>query len=212
MTMPTTAPPIFLGLLGLIGIACLTRIFFLPGRWNVQWWLNTAPFVAGGVAMLAVLGGGLTPWVSPASMLGGAMAVLATVLIGAALCLTGYTLGTHRRPLALWHQTDDAPEHLVTEGPYARIRHPFYASYLLALVGCTLAAPHWSTLGVLAFLVYRLNRTAAREERRFLASVSFGAAYAAYMRGTGRFVPRLHDIATVFDRIERQAGAGPVPR
>lgn len=197
MTLSITTPAIVLGLLGLIGIAVLTRVFFLPGRWNLQWWLNTGPFVVGGLALLATLAGLIEPWIAPPSTLGGVLAVVAVVLIGAALWLAGFTLGTHRRPLALWHQTDDAPRHLVTEGPYARIRHPFYTSYLLALVGSALAAPHWSTLGVLAVLAWRLNGTAAREERRFLASSSLGAAYAEYMRRTGRFWPRASKLGQV---------------
>jgi protein-S-isoprenylcysteine O-methyltransferase Ste14 len=119
------------------------------------------------------------------------LAVVAVVLMAGALALGGYTLGTHRRRLALWHQDDDAPEHLVEEGPYARIRHPFYTSYLISLSGCVLAAPHGVTAAVLVFVAYRLNRTAAREEARFLASERFGARYRTYMRRTGRFLPVL---------------------
>lgn len=190
MTTTAAAPAIVLGMLSYMGIAALTRVFFLPGRWNVQWWLNTSPFVIGGLGMLAVLIGWIQPVVTTTSALGFAMAVVGTVLIGAGVALAGYTLGTHRMPLALWHQEDDAPRHLVTEGPYARIRHPFYTSYLMALVGSALAAPHAVTFAVLVFLAYRLNGTAAREERRFLASESLGVRYADYMMWTGRFLPR----------------------
>lgn len=192
MTITAATPAIVLGLLSLVWIAVLARIFFLPGEWNLQWWLNTGPFVVGGLGMLGVASGHLIPWVPAEGPLGGALAVAGAVLMALALALSGYTLGTHRRRLALWHQADDAPEHLVTEGPYARIRHPFYTSYLLTLAGCVLAAPHWITLSVLAFLAYRLNGTAAREERRFLASGRFGAAYRAYVERTGRFWPRFY--------------------
>ena len=117
------------------------------------------------------------------------MALAATGVIVASACLMSYTLGTHRRPLALWMQDDDEPCHLVTEGPYRRIRHPFYTSFILLLTGCALAVPHGLTLSMLIFVAYRLNKTAAREEARFLRS-ELASAYAEYMSGTGRFMPR----------------------
>lgn len=183
-------PAIVLGLLGLIWIAILARIFFLPGKWNLSWWLNTGPFIVAGTVMLGVLVGRLEPLVASTSVLGVAMAVTGTVLEACALGLSGWTLGTHRRRLALWHQTDDHPEHLVTEGPYRVVRHPFYSSYILNMVGCVLAAPHGATLAMLMLVAYRLNGTAAREEARFLASEGFGQAYSAYVSRTGRFIPR----------------------
>lgn len=189
MTITPAAPAIVLGLLALIWIAVLARVFFLPGEWNLQWWLNTAPFAAAGVAMGGVLAGVLDPWVAPTSTAGGLMAVASVATVAGALALGGLALGTHRRRLALWHQHDDGPEHLVTEGPYATIRHPFYTSYIVTLVGCTLAAPHVLTTAMLIVAVHRLNRTAAREETRFLASDDLGRRYAEYVRRTGRFVP-----------------------
>lgn len=190
MQITTATPAIVLGAASLVWIAALARIFFLPGAWNVQWWLNTGPFVAGGLAMVGIAAGWLEPLVDPLGGAGGAMASASALVTAAGLVLAGCTMGTHRRRLALWHQTDDEPEHLVTEGPYARIRHPFYTSYLVCLVGCVLAAPHPMTVGVLAVVAYRLNGTAAREERRFLRSGTFGARYGAYVQRTGRFVPR----------------------
>lgn len=189
MSLTITTPAIVLGLSSLIWIAVLARVFFLPGEWNLQWWLNTAPFVAAGMTMLGVVTGRVAPLVDPASVSGTLTAVTAVLLMAGALVLSGFALGAHPRRLALWHQTDDAPEHLVTEGPYAWIRHPFYTSYIVTMIGCVLAAPHWMTLAMLAAVVYRLNGTAAREEARFLASDGFGEPYAAYVRRTGRFVP-----------------------
>jgi protein-S-isoprenylcysteine O-methyltransferase Ste14 len=79
---------------------------------------------------------------------------------------------------------------LVTVGAYRFIRHPMYAS-LLALVWCAfLKNP--SAIGsiVLAPIASGfLVATSVAEERENLAS--FGAAYAAYMKRTRRFVPFL---------------------
>jgi protein-S-isoprenylcysteine O-methyltransferase Ste14 len=92
--------------------------------------------------------------------------------------------------VALWHQRDDAPQHIVTWGAYRRIRHPFYAAFLLILAGAFLFAPSLGTAATLAFGALQLNRTAAGEERRLAAS-AFGADYRTYVARTGRFLPRL---------------------
>jgi len=79
---------------------------------------------------------------------------------------------------------------LVEVGLYRFIRHPMYAS-LLALVWCAYLKNPFAiggivlTLGASGFLI----ATAVAEERENLAS--FGAAYAAYMKRTRRFVPFL---------------------
>ena len=79
---------------------------------------------------------------------------------------------------------------LVTVGAYRWIRHPLYAS-LLAMAWCAYLKDPFAiggialALGASGFLV----ATAVAEERENLAS--FGAAYAAYMKRTRRFVPFL---------------------
>jgi protein-S-isoprenylcysteine O-methyltransferase Ste14 len=79
---------------------------------------------------------------------------------------------------------------LVTVGAYRFIRHPLYAS-LLALVWCAYLKNPFAIGGIVlavgasGFLI----ATAVAEERENLAS--FGAAYAAYMKRTRRFVPFL---------------------
>lgn len=79
---------------------------------------------------------------------------------------------------------------LVTAGIYRWIRHPMYAS-LLALDGCAYLKDPFAAgslvagLGAAGFLI----ATAVAEERENL--VRFGPEYAAYMKGTRRFVPFL---------------------
>jgi protein-S-isoprenylcysteine O-methyltransferase Ste14 len=79
---------------------------------------------------------------------------------------------------------------LVTVGAYRLIRHPMYAS-LLALVWCAYLKNPFAIAGtVLAPIASGfLVATSVAEERENLAS--FGAAYAAYMKRTRRFVPFL---------------------
>jgi protein-S-isoprenylcysteine O-methyltransferase Ste14 len=77
----------------------------------------------------------------------------------------------------------------VTWGLYSRIRHPLYASHILAFLAAAVFFPHWVTLCLLGYMTWALNLTAAKEERRLSAS-AFGQQYRQYMARTGRFFPR----------------------
>jgi protein-S-isoprenylcysteine O-methyltransferase Ste14 len=78
---------------------------------------------------------------------------------------------------------------LLTEGVYARIRHPRYVQIALALLGWTLVANYLATWVVLAVWLAAIYPIVALEERELRER--FGEAYAAYARRVPRFVPRL---------------------
>jgi protein-S-isoprenylcysteine O-methyltransferase Ste14 len=179
-----------IALLMLIWIGLLPRIFFRPGRRNLPWWLNSMPFWIAGVTLLAVAVDVASPYRFGEGWLSAVLPVASLVLSGAAARLLRRALSSHANPPALWHQQDDVPMHLVTDLAYARIRHPLYASFLLTLVACALAAPHGATLLALALGACRLHATAAAEEEKFLHS-DLASQYAAYLKRTGRFVPSL---------------------
>ncbi len=77
---------------------------------------------------------------------------------------------------------------LVTHGPYRWVRHPFYDAMALLILAMSLVAANWYVLltgiVVLSLIVVR-TRT---EEEKLLAR--FGEPYQAYLRHTGRFLPR----------------------
>jgi protein-S-isoprenylcysteine O-methyltransferase Ste14 len=80
---------------------------------------------------------------------------------------------------------------LVTEGAYARCRHPLYQSLLLCSLGVTLALGSLLHLDLLLALATVLSLKARREERRLC---SMHSDYAAYMTSTpaiGPFLPGL---------------------
>lgn len=172
-------------------IGLLPVLFFRRGgRFNLAWFATAAPFFATPLLILLGLFDLLAAPLAVAESLRPLLDFTSLGLAATSIGLIGFTVGAHRIPLALWHQSDDAPVELVTWGPYRRIRHPFYSGFLLAFTAAILAFPHWLILLLSAYGLGVLTLTARREERRLLAS-EFGQGYADYMQCTGRFLPRL---------------------
>ena len=118
----------------------------------------------------------------------------ALLIVSAFLVLQGlHLLVNLGKPAASRADTDlfafERTSELVTTGVFRYIRHPMYASLMWLGGGAFLKHPSRTglalTIGACAFLV----ATAIAEERENLAG--FGAAYAAYMKSTKRFVPFL---------------------
>ena len=78
---------------------------------------------------------------------------------------------------------------LATTGPYARIRHPQYAAFVLIMLGFLLQWPTLLTLAMFPVLVFMYVRLALAEERE--VHKAFGAEYERYAARTPRFVPWL---------------------
>lgn len=77
---------------------------------------------------------------------------------------------------------------LVVAGPYALCRHPLYSLSLLGALGLGFASRSATlTLATLLLLGWLVRRAAIAEEA-FLAA-RHGAAFAAYLAGTPRFLP-----------------------
>lgn len=179
--------------LGFIGL--LPRIFFdAQGQKNAMWWATAAPFFAAGAVLVLCFAGVWQPWY----LQGGAFVneSIAIPFACASIALIAYTIGTHRVPLALWHQDDDAPRSIVTYGAYKYVRHPFYSAFLLALTGALIACPHPGTIACLVYAALVLQLTARGEERK-LSNSELGEEYRSYLARTGRFFPRLGGNAAV---------------
>lgn len=178
-----------LAALNLVLIGLLPRIFFdSRGRKNAMWWATAAPFYSTFAVLVLCYLGIWQPWDPLAALAIGEVVAVPFACISIALIT--YTIGTHRVPLALWHQDDDAPRSIVTYGAYKYVRHPFYTAFLLALVGTVIACPHPGTLICLLYALVILHFTARKEERK-LSSSEFGDEYRGYLARTGRFLPRL---------------------
>ena len=173
-----------------LAIGLLPVVFFRrDGKFNLRWLATGAPFF---IAPLILLLGAFGVIDMPPQYHGTKLFVSqagAVILSATSIGLIAMTVGTHRIPLALWHQDNDAPAQIVTWGPYKRIRHPFYTSFLLAFLAAVVAMPHPLTLACLVYAIVALSVTAGREEVR-LAKSDFGAEYLRYMAVSGRFFPR----------------------
>ena len=77
---------------------------------------------------------------------------------------------------------------LATKGPYARIRHPQYAGFVLIMTGFLLQWPTLLTLAMYPILILVYARLATAEERDSL--IRFGEDYRRYMEQVPRFIPR----------------------
>ncbi len=80
---------------------------------------------------------------------------------------------------------------MITTGPYAWVRHPFYTSSALAIVANSLVTANWFVFatGCLAFILLVIRcRT---EEEKLIER--FGDKYRVYVRRTGQFIPRFSE-------------------
>lgn len=95
-----------------------------------------------------------------------------------------------------WEPTAVYRDHrLVRSGPYRWIRHPLYSALLWMNGGAALFLLN-PILAALFVATYAVVRREALDEEGLLASAEgLGDEYQAYMRRTGRFLPRLRHAA-----------------
>jgi protein-S-isoprenylcysteine O-methyltransferase Ste14 len=137
-----------------------------------------------GIWFFAIIAGGWTApsndWLFVAGSIG---------LIGA-LALFEWARHSIRRHYFSYVFSGDTPTFVHTGGPFAYVRNPFYASYLLSMASTTLMFPTTIRgLIVLAGAVYFWS--AARYEERKFANSPVAEEFERYRRRSGRFIPRL---------------------
>lgn len=82
-----------------------------------------------------------------------------------------------------------APGKLLTEGIYARVRHPRYLSYTLGVAGIALFVNYLAVYLLLALSVPMFYLLVVLEERELRER--FGVEHEEYCRRVPRFIPRL---------------------
>ena len=82
----------------------------------------------------------------------------------------------------------DIPEAVCQEGPYAHVRHPVYASYIIAFAAMLAALPSLWSLAIFLFNA-GLFIHAARDDERSLGASDLSDDYSRYRMRTGMFIP-----------------------
>lgn len=78
--------------------------------------------------------------------------------------------------------------HLVTTGPYARIRHPLYTAGVGWMASLALLTANWIFAVLAVVATAGLAARVPKEEQMMIEE--FGEEYKAYMQKTGRFFPK----------------------
>ncbi len=78
---------------------------------------------------------------------------------------------------------------LVTEGPFARVRHPIYLAFLLVQIAVLLITANGLVGGCGLAIIFSVIVVRVPVEERLLIE-QFGDDYRRYAAGTGRLVPR----------------------
>ncbi len=100
-----------------------------------------------------------------------------------------WTIGAAGRSLRPSTSGVHADHRLAQDGPLGIVRHPYYVSYVVVLVGLGLTlATLWPLLLALCVAI-GMGPTAEAEERQLVAL--FGEEYKKYQRRIGRFFPKL---------------------
>jgi len=78
--------------------------------------------------------------------------------------------------------------HLITTGPYARMRHPLYTAIFGWCAALSLLTANWIFVAVCVLSVAGLVWRVPKEEQMMIEA--FGDEYKAHMQRTGRFFPK----------------------
>jgi len=81
--------------------------------------------------------------------------------------------------------------HLVTTGPYARVRHPLYTAMIGYGISLALVTANWVFIVLAVVMIASSVARLPREEQMMIER--FGKEYTAYMQRTGRFFPKLRN-------------------
>lgn len=115
---------------------------------------------------------------------GGATMMVVIHIISNGLVIIGFSIMWKG-----WKLVHGAKGELVTDGPYAYVRHPQYSGLFVIMIGMLIQWPTIITalmFPVLLFVYYRLSK---REESEMIKL--FGEEYKRYIETTPMFIPRL---------------------
>lgn len=117
------------------------------------------------------------------------------------LRIAGVVIGLGGDILLLWthfsldtnfamYVTSTKNHRLVTNGPYARVRHPMYTAFLMTAAGFFLVSSNLFFGGFFVLIIYPLIYRMNIEEKYL--SKTFGEDYQKYMSKTKRLIPFIY--------------------
>ena len=112
----------------------------------------------------------------------------AATFYATALALFWWSLQTNSRYPLSASFSPDTPRHVVEDGPYRFIRHPFYCSYLLTWSAGVIATGSIWLLPTVVVMSVIYFRAAREEEQKFMRS-PLAETYKRYQARTGQFLP-----------------------
>jgi protein-S-isoprenylcysteine O-methyltransferase Ste14 len=177
----------------------------LPG--GILLWLSIHPFAAGwrrigagwtyAILSIPLIALGVVTFRARDRLLAADFGTHWGLIAFGVLCAAGAAvIAAKRRHLLTWAVLIGLPElsperhpsRLLTEGLYARIRHPRYVELVLWVLAYAAVANHLATWIAFAVLIPSVYLIVILEEREL--RVRFGAAYDDYARRVPRFLPR----------------------
>jgi protein-S-isoprenylcysteine O-methyltransferase Ste14 len=124
---------------------------------------------------------------------------LAGSLYAAGLALYWWAIATNRKRRLSAVFSDDLPTHLVQDGPYRLVRHPFYCSYLMVWLAGVIGSGRLWLLATVAVMLGIYLRAAYVEERKF-ARGALANEYEAFRSRTGLLIPNPWKMVTTRPR------------
>lgn len=105
----------------------------------------------------------------------------------AGLAWATWAQATMREHWRMGQDERESPD-LVTTGPFGRMRHPIYSGMVLVALGITMVDPTYAGVAGVLLLTIGVRIQAVGVEEPHLRTLH-GAAYEAWARRTGRFLP-----------------------
>ena len=112
----------------------------------------------------------------------------------------GFVLGLASLGLWTWTQVALGKEwspqlqlrqehHLVTTGPYSRVRHPLYTAMISYVAGLALVTANWVFIILAMVMIAGTVARVPKEEQMMMEE--FGEEYSGYIHKTGRYFPKM---------------------
>lgn len=141
----------------------------------------------------------------PAWISGAATTPLSWIAVVLAFCAYGFTVPCWLAMGSNWSLAvvPNKETSLITDGWYARVRHPIYSLGLLLMLATVLASPSPAVL-LLAASHTTLIVLKVSGEERYLRQ-RHGQAYLDYCQHTGRLFPRFSSGGTAGTHLQRQS-------